>query len=222
MAGWRCSCWAASGVFFVLIALVPRAEPLLVAVWGAVAICLFYWFGVDVLAGGITTLFGVDATVIRWPIRTVVIGLSVIWVSRTMAAHRRYLAETPARGGPVALPLPTIRSRSGDDGSAAPAESPVVRFGADGEQVTCEVGMSVLEAAERAGRPLEAGCRMGVCGADPIAVLDGAVGLVEPDEDEQNTLRRLGYADNTRMACCARLQSGTVTVALTPDPGAAP
>ena len=37
--------------------------------------------------------------------------------------------------------------------------------------------MSLLEIAERAGKDIEAGCRMGVCGADPIAVLDGAACL---------------------------------------------
>ena len=60
---------------------------------------------------------------------------------------------------------------------------------------------------------------MGVCGADPIAVREGSQGLSPPDEDEVNTLRRLGLADSTRLACCARVQSGSITVSLTPDPG---
>ena len=116
------------GLFFTLIALVPRAEPLAVAVWGAVAISLFYWFGVDVLAGGITTLFGVDATVIRWPTRVLVLALSVIWVSRTVATHRRFLAQTPARGvATVSLPLPAIRTRGGGDTATDRPSSPTVR-----------------------------------------------------------------------------------------------
>uniref|UniRef100_UPI000593A030 FAD-dependent oxidoreductase n=1 Tax=Nocardia concava TaxID=257281 RepID=UPI000593A030 len=73
--------------------------------------------------------------------------------------------------------------------------------------------------AEKAGLPLESGCRMGVCGADPVAILEGAGQLCEPTGDEQNTLRRLGFADNTRMACCARVNGGGVRVALTPEPG---
>jgi NADPH-dependent 2,4-dienoyl-CoA reductase/sulfur reductase-like enzyme/ferredoxin len=213
------------GIFFVLVALIPALEPVLVAVWGAVAICLFYWFGADVLAGSIHTLFGVDASVIRWPVRGVVIALSVIWVSRTVATHRRYLAVTvPESHSPVPLTLSVKRSRSADDAGASTGDGAAVavRFGADGEAVVAEPGMSVLETAERAGKEIEAGCRMGVCGADPIAVLGGASCLVEPDEDELNTLRRLGFAANTRMACCARLTSGTVTVSLTPEPGSGP
>jgi len=94
-----------------------------------------------------------------------------------------------------------------------------VRFAPEDSAVDAEVGMSLLEVAERAGQKIEAGCRMGVCGADPVAVLNGMEGLTAPDEDELNTLGRLGHAANTRMACCARVMSGSVTVALTPEPG---
>ena len=55
------------------------------------------------------------------------------------------------------------------------------------------VGLSLLEVAERNGQAIEAGCRMGVCGADPIAVLDGAGCLSAPEEEELNTLRRLRF-----------------------------
>ena len=179
------------------------------------------------LAGAIHTLFGIDATVIRWPVRIGVFLLAVIWVSRTVATRRRYLAET-ADGGSrdlrragaadlVGQAIPDRRSRRGRGRRRAHAVA--VRFGTSGDPVPAEVGMSVLEIAERAGKDIEAGCRMGVCGADPIAVLDGASCLVEADEDELNTLRRLGFASNTRMACCARLKTGTVTVNLTPEPG---
>jgi len=100
------------------------------------------------------------------------------------------------------------------------AESAVqVRFEADGKRVAADVGMSVLEVAEKGGQPIEAGCRMGVCGADPIAILDGMSCLSTAEEDELNTLRRLGLVKSTRMACCARIKSGSVSVSLTPEPG---
>ena len=43
--------------------------------------------------------------------------------------------------------------------------------------------------------------------------------LSPPERDELNTLRRLGLGTSTRMACCARIGPGTVTVSLTPEPG---
>jgi NAD(P)H-nitrite reductase large subunit len=62
---------------------------------------------------------------------------------------------------------------------------------------------------------------MGVCGADPVAVREGMDNLSPISDDERNTLERLGHAENTRMACCARIQQGKVTIALTPDKRAA-
>src|ERR1700730_8263300 len=58
---------------------------------------------------------------------------------------------------------------------------------------------------------------MGVCGADPVAVLDGMDHLSVPESDELKTLKRLGLGASSRMACCARIRSGEVTVSLTPE-----
>ncbi len=66
---------------------------------------------------------------------------------------------------------------------------------------------------------IESGCRMGICGADPVAIKDGMECLSGISDDEQATLDRLGLAPNTRMACCARVE-GPVTVALKPDKAA--
>ena len=68
-----------------------------------------------------------------------------------------------------------------------------MRFEPNDTPVAAEPGTSLLEIAERYDQPLEAGCRMGVCGADPVAVLDGMSCLSPPERDELNTLRRLGH-----------------------------
>jgi NAD(P)H-nitrite reductase large subunit len=57
---------------------------------------------------------------------------------------------------------------------------------------------------------------MGICGADPVAVTEGMENLSPVGDDEQATLDRLGFAANTRMACCARVR-GPVAVMLAPD-----
>lgn len=46
---------------------------------------------------------------------------------------------------------------------------------------------------------------MGVCGADPIAVLDGGDRLSPASAGERSTLERLGLGKDCRMACSARL-----------------
>ena len=51
--------------------------------------------------------------------------------------------------------------------------APEVTFVADGTRAVAKPGATVLEIAEANGQKIEAGCRMGVCGADPIAIKDG-------------------------------------------------
>jgi NADPH-dependent 2,4-dienoyl-CoA reductase/sulfur reductase-like enzyme/ferredoxin len=87
----------------------------------------------------------------------------------------------------------------------------------DQRQVAATPEQSLLELIEGCGARIESGCRMGVCGADPVAVREGLENLSPPDDDECNTLARLGHADNTRMACKARIKQGQVTIALVPD-----
>src|SRR5205814_8961889 len=95
-----------------------------------------------------------------------------------------------------------------------------VTFGGTGARIAARFGASLLEVAEGHDQRIEAGCRMGVCGADPVAIFSGANNVSPPTSDERSTLERLGLdAQRNRMACCARI-SGPVTFSLTPDRGA--
>ena len=71
----------------------------------------------------------------------------------------------------------------------------------------------VLEAMESTDIPIESGCRMGICGADPIVILQGE-GNVEPaGREEINTLQRLGLLGKARMACMMKV-CGKVEISL--------
>src|SRR5262249_12040175 len=87
-----------------------------------------------------------------------------------------------------------------------------IRF-VSGPTVLARPGDSLLRIAEANQVPLESGCQMGVCGADPVRILAGAQNLTPPSMDERVTLRRLALAPDCRMACTARVR-GDVTVAL--------
>ena len=104
---------------------------------------------------------------------------------------------------------------------ALSAGAPEVTFEPEGKRVVAKPGMTLLEAAEAGGLPIESGCRMGVCGADPVCVSEGMEHLSAISDDERSTLDRLGFADNTRMACCARVE-GPVTMKLEPEKPAKP
>ena len=74
---------------------------------------------------------------------------------------------------------------------------------------------------ERHGLPIEAGCRMGICGSDPVCVVSGAENLSPVGDEERMTLERLGLAANTRMACSARV-AGPVSMSLDAGTAASP
>jgi nitrite reductase (NADH) large subunit len=206
------------GLFYALQALVPGISATVqIAVWAATAISIFYWFSGITLEDSFATITGLHVHWLRWAIRVLVWVLAVFWIARTYVKGRQYEEEAASR---PALPVIQISPRAKKVAQkAAEAGGPEVKFTGSGKTALADLGMSLLALAERESQPIEAGCRMGVCGADPVAVLEGGGCLTPPDEDELNTLRRLGFADNTRMACVARIQSGPVTVSLTPEPG---
>jgi len=205
------------GLFYALQAFTSLSLTLMVAIWASVAINIFYWYSAVTLESSFHTITGLELPWLRWPIRAIVLVLSLFWIARTYVKGRQYEEDAASRP-----PLPVIqispRAKKVAEKVAA-ATGPEVKFTSSDKPAVAEVGMSLLALAERESQPIEAGCRMGVCGADPVAVLEGGGCLTAPDEDELNTLKRLGFADNTRMACVARIQSGPLTVALKPEPG---
>jgi len=86
-----------------------------------------------------------------------------------------------------------------------------VRLEPGPKTVAVPPGQTLLAIAEQSGLSIESVCRMGICGAHPIAVLEGMEHLSPCGADEKATLERLGLADNTRLACCARV-NGVVAV----------
>jgi NADPH-dependent 2,4-dienoyl-CoA reductase/sulfur reductase-like enzyme/ferredoxin len=201
------------GVFFAAEAVLPLSSAMVAVIYAAAALNVFYWFAGPVLVASLAQLTGIDVGWLRWVISALILAATVVWIARTRVSELQFAWTTGARPEPVLLMAPKVRTTS------QPESAATVRFESDGAAVAAEVGTSLLEIAELNNQPIEAGCRMGVCGADPVAVLDGMSCLTQPAQDEQNTLRRLGFGKSTRMACCARIESGTVTVSLTPEPG---
>ncbi len=202
--------FVAIGSYFVLDATTGLSASMLTVSYAALALNIFYWFAGPLLISAAT---GGQRPLLHWLFSGVVAALTIVWVARTRVSELQFAWTTGARRQPVLLAMPKMPA-------AAPAESgAAVRFETDGTPVAVEVGMSVLDAAEKAGVPIEAGCRMGVCGADPVTIVEGMSCLTAAEQDELNTLRRLGLGKSTRMACCARLKlkEGAVSVSLTPE-----
>jgi NAD(P)H-nitrite reductase large subunit/ferredoxin len=86
-----------------------------------------------------------------------------------------------------------------------------------GPTVHAKVGQPLLDIAEASQVPIESGCRMGMCGSDPVRVLEGEDNLSKMRSAERRTLGRLGLGADCRMACVSRVQ-GPVVVAPLPGP----
>jgi NADPH-dependent 2,4-dienoyl-CoA reductase/sulfur reductase-like enzyme/ferredoxin len=189
---------ASVAAFFTLDSLLKVSTHKVTTLFAAAGFSLFYWYAAP----------GPEPAM--WAVRVAAIALAGGWVLRTYAKERAFHAQA-APAAPVADVARSMASHR-----VLNAGAPEVRFEPDGKRVVAKPGMTLLEAAEAGGLPIESGCRMGVCGADPVCVKDGMEHLSAISDDERSTLDRLGLADTTRMACCARVQ-GPVTMSLTPE-----
>jgi nitrite reductase (NADH) large subunit len=206
---------AASVASFVLLdSFVKVTTHKLTTLYGALAFNIFYWYAGPALVEAITDEPAPDA--VKWALRAAVLALTAAWVLQGYRKEEQFVAEAAAKAGGLSPAAGRSLARS----RVMKAGAPEVTF-ADGTRVVAKPGATVLEIAEANGQQIEAGCRMGVCGADPIAIKEGLDNLSPISDDERSTLERLGHADNTRMACCCRVE-GPVAVALTPDKQSGP
>ncbi len=85
-----------------------------------------------------------------------------------------------------------------------------------GPTVMAKVGDKLLDIAEASQVPMESGCRMGMCGSDPVRIVEGDENLSAMRSAERRTLERLGLGAGCRMACVTRVQGPVV---VDPHPG---
>jgi ferredoxin len=85
-----------------------------------------------------------------------------------------------------------------------------------GPTVIAKVGAKLLDIAEASQVPIESGCRMGMCGSDPVSILEGEENLSAMRSAERRTLDRVDLGRGCRMACFTRVQGPVV---VDPHPG---
>ena len=93
-----------------------------------------------------------------------------------------------------------------------------VEFRPGSQRVWLRAGATLLEAAEGASVDILTGCTRGMCGTDPVRILDGARALQPASDHEAGTLERMGVEPpEYRLACSARLATeGPVVVEVDP------
>lgn len=202
------------GLFVLLDTFVKVTTLKLTTLYIALAINLFYWF---VIPGWLAAVGVADPTLACVGLRALLLGLTVAWILRTWAKERPFLQQImqPQQTRVAAGAARALQ----DAGVTAKTE---VTFLPQELRVLVEPNRTLLETAEGNHLPLEAGCRMGVCGADPVLIVSGMENLSPISDGERATLDRLGLGGNARMACMCRVK-GAVAVSLqTKDARAAP
>jgi nitrite reductase (NADH) large subunit len=202
-------CLTSVGLFYLLESFLKLTSNQITTLFGAAALNLYYWFAAPILAAAIADSASLW---LIWPLRLLVFGLTLLWIRRTWQKEPLFieLVEAPKRA--AAAPA----NQSLVSHTAAMASNPEVLVQPEGKRIVVEKNRTLLEVIEANGLPIESGCRMGVCGADPICVLEGMEKLSKVSGDEKTTLERLGLAANTRMACVARVR-GNVKISLKPE-----
>ena len=207
------ACCASAGAYGLAIAFAPANPYRVSLVFGALALTYFYWFAGPMI---VNTLAGlVDREPWAWVLQGsqgIGIVLALLLTASGLFAEARYRATQAAAPVAVNAQAPaalrgagTLKQRlAGSEGAEVTDRQSGITF-----QVGADA--TLLEAIEGAGLPINFGCRAGVCGADAVAVCEGAEHLSPPGEDELATLRRLGLEGRARLACMCSV-SGPVLI----------
>lgn len=194
------------GSFFLSDSLIKISTNKIAVLYGATALNLYYWFNAPTIASWLPTVVEPAA---MWGLRVTILALTIAWIYRTFKKEKVYIELTLTAA-------PESVSQTAKFTSKTDQPKPTVVFQPENKQVTIKAGQTILETAEQHDLPIEAGCRMGVCGADPVCVIKGLKNLSPVGSDEKNTLERLGLGENVRLACVSRVK-GDVTVSLKPE-----
>jgi NADPH-dependent 2,4-dienoyl-CoA reductase/sulfur reductase-like enzyme/ferredoxin len=196
-----------AGVFFVLDAFLKVTTNKLTALCGAAALNLFYWFSLPPWFQAVGGLLGLTPPAwLAWGMQALILALTAVWVARTYGKEALFLEQVMRQEETRIAPGAARVLRT-----AARQDKAEITFMPGEVRVLADQGRTLLEIAESNNQPIEAGCRMGMCGADPVHILSGMEHLPPVGAEERSTLDRLGLGEGARLACMCRVR-GPVAV----------
>ena len=173
------------------------------------ALTIFYWFVAPIVLSTISKLTGFDFP--AWSSHACLAAVAIFALAVVFNGLRAELEFKQATAPAATEPRVTIDAGALRGAGLAEAENLVVDRGS-GRNFPADPNKSLLQGIESAGVSIDFGCRMGMCGADPIVIVEGADCLSKPTDDEIATLRRLNLEGRARMACVCRPLRGGVVV----------
>jgi NADPH-dependent 2,4-dienoyl-CoA reductase/sulfur reductase-like enzyme/ferredoxin len=182
------------------------------------ALLIFYWFASPIVTASITQYTGIP---LPGPLAYVFFVVAIVAASRItevgLFAEKLFRKLNAPSDVAVGVEVGALRAA----GAYASAGDLVVDQGVD-RSFAANPKRSLLEGMESAGIKIDYGCRLGMCGADPVAIIDGHDALSEPSSTERDTLARLGLEGRARMACVCRATRGGVVIDSRIDPRTLP
>lgn len=183
------------------------------AVFALVSINIFYWYASSVIFNAIFELTQISTPQwAPWTMRGLVLIFSFYWFWKTLSKEKLFLSQVFASSQQTKVASMKHLKRH----AAKQSDNPIVILQPSGEEMVAKQDMTLLDLLEANGHPINSGCRMGACGADPVAVIQGEEELPQKSDEEAATLERLGYSTGVRMACCVKAASNMV-INLDPD-----
>src|SRR5262249_54745497 len=160
------------GIFIFLETFARLSSVQMTALFGATAINLYYYFNVPIFGQTLQTLFHVTIPPLALlPLNVILLGFTVAWIARTFRKEPLFVAQSLSP--PSQVKSSRVLRTAMTMHYTKMAGSPEVTLEPGKKRVLAQAGSSILDIAEGNGLAIEAGCRMGVCGADPIAILKG-------------------------------------------------
>ncbi len=202
------------GLFYSLYNLLHVNFFRLASLFSMAALGIFYWYGIPVVAAGLEQIFKLslsNSVITLLQYLVVVISLAVV-IRGMISEHQFKLDQQQAKQASLGSGVETLKAALNNTRSMVQ-----VIEQASGKHLLMNSGQSLLDALEEAELPIMSGCRMGLCGSDPVVVTEGMEHLDPPDENELNTLRRLGLEGKARLACCCKPKAG-IQIDLAADP----
>lgn len=203
------SMFFSSGLFFTLRGVLKISSYRLATGFGIAALLIYYYYAGPVLITNLAQLFdAVPPEPLLAASRYLAVPIAGAIMPNAVRAERAYRAASESQAG-VHVDTTKIHSaalKSGKSGSGI-----TICERKSGSEFAARSDQTILEAMEEAGMAIDYGCRSGLCGADPVGIVDGHERLSAVGNEERATLRRLGLEGRARLACCAR-PSGPVTI----------
>lgn len=197
------------GLFFAIKTFSRLSVSKTAVLFGAIALNIYYWFTFPHLIVSYQDLFKLNiAPTVSSILSTALFITTLIWIIRSFVKEDEFFRILESKKKAVIANINSLAKAN-----QARINGITVTAMPNGRTFSVKPGESLLEILERNDLPIESGCRMGMCGADPVTIIDGQENLTPPNEGERETLSRLGLGKDCRMACSARV-AGNVTVSL--------